>query len=234
MAYISDFENFLLVESDSSSQPVFNGIWDPMVDGKGKRHWRLNVLVLSKLKKIAEEAHDHFQGDFQTELKDVVLLCPANFTNSEDDLDLVLLVEKRGNLKKGSRSEMEDQMNEHLSDYVAEKNPRLRGKEVEIEASTSDYFPKRLGVYSLFDNKWLQSPPSDQDLDFVGVSVKKIIGAIKKLDSSSLSETPRKKIQKISRQIQRLKRSGPTGIESYNYLLSGGYIHKIMDLLSKK
>jgi hypothetical protein len=129
---------------------------------------------------------------------------------------------------------MEDQMNEHLSDYVAEKNPRLRGKEVEIEASTSDYFPKRLGVYSLFDNKWLQSPPSDQDLDFVGVSVKKIIGAIKKLDSSSLSETPRKKIQKISRQIQRLKRSGPTGIGSYNHLLSGGYIHKIMDLLSKK
>jgi hypothetical protein len=234
VAYISDFENFLLVESDSTSQPVFNGIWDPMVDGKGKRHWRLNVLVLSKLKKIAEEAHNHFQGNLQTELKDVVLLCPANFTNSKDDLDLVLIVEKRGNLKKGSRSETEEQMNEYLSDYVAENNPHLRGKEVEIEASTSNYFPKKLGVYSLFDNKWLQPPPSDQHSDFVGLSAKKIIGSIKKLDSSPLSEISRKKIQKISRQIQRLKKSGPTGTESYNYLLSGGYIHEIMDLLSRK
>jgi hypothetical protein len=237
VSYISDFENFLLVESDSPTKTVFNGIWDPMVDSTGKRHWRLNVLASSKLRKVAEDAHGHFQSDLETELKDVVLLCPANFMDTAEDLDLMLIVEKKRNHKKETRTEIEGQMEDVLSNYLADQNPRFRGKEIQIEASLSDYFPRKLGVYSVLENKWLQSPPSDQKSNFVGVSVKKIIREIKKLQSgvtSSPPETQRKKIQKISRQIQRLKKSGPEGLSSYDYLLSGGYIHQAMDLMSKK
>jgi hypothetical protein len=227
-------------------------IWERGEPGK-KSQWILKQDLRKKLLDIGEDFFSKFQEIFgEREYEDIIFtgsLANYNYTDLSD-FDVHVLMNT-----KGIDDEHPEILNEAIQGIRFRWNLRhdikIKGYDVELFLQSLDDPDASTSSYSLVKNKWIKTPKYKiPEIDEEGVEKKYLAYAyeIDQLESRLLYSTKipsnakelykrakalKEKIQKMRSESLREKGEFSVGNLTFKKLRSGGYIEKLIEVITK-
>ncbi len=255
MVQVLLYSSFLKVyerESDPTKHDVLcPKLWTKR-EKDGKVVWEFDQRVRRKLVRLAKEFYNKYKHILkEKDLIDIQLTGSlANFNYTDlSDLDIHVIVNMDG-AEEDSPELFKSLLNGAKFNWDMGKGVKIRGHQVELHFQDDNDQHSSSGLYSLLKDEW-ETPPSHEILEIDQRDVKKkfesivyemdqIKNRIQGESTPSNIDALYKRLVSLKEKIQRMRKEplskggdSSIGAMVFKKLRNGGYIEKLVDLVSE-